>query len=158
MSIEFIKGDAVEALKNGDVDYLIHCCNAQGKMNSGIAKQIREEFPEAYDIYKHSVDNGFTDDVLMGSFTIEKGVVNLIGQKYYGYHGKRYVHYGHIANGLHRIGLKIQSYHNKRRPIIAIPYKFASDRAGGDWEIILELIEASLSLCFDVKIYHLENL
>ena len=40
MNTNILQGDAVKALKNGEVDILIHCCNAQGVMGSGIAKQI----------------------------------------------------------------------------------------------------------------------
>lgn len=160
MSITFVKGDALKALKEGDIDYLVHCCNAQGVMNSGIAKQIREQVPEAYGAYMEQYEEYERNaDLLMGRCSQAGGVINLIGQKYYGYCGNRYGHYGHIAHGLSMVQWEVDwNDFQDVTPVIGIPYKFASDRAGCDWNVILELIEGVLGVYFDVVIYHLENL
>lgn len=158
--IKYIKGDAVEALKNGDVDYLIHCCNAQGVMGSGIAKQIKKEFPESYQKY-HDFCNS-TPDVKerMGMVVDnEDGVLNLIGQESYGpSNGRRYVHYGYLQRGLISAWFICQfTPMGSHRPKVAIPYKMACDRAGGNWEVVEEMIEVMFDEG-DVYIYHLEDL
>ncbi len=49
-----VEGDLVQLANRGEVDVMIHGVNCQGKMNSGIAKSVRETFPEAYTSYmKH---------------------------------------------------------------------------------------------------------
>ena len=42
------KGNLLES----DCDYICQQVNCQGKMNSGIAKQIREKWPVVYQNYK----------------------------------------------------------------------------------------------------------
>lgn len=158
MSIKYVKGDAVQALLNGEVDYLLHCCNCQNNFGSGIAKQVREMLPDAYELDCSFAKRGcnFLGNVGKSG----SGVLNLYGQDYYGYVGdyykehKRQGNYGAIAKGFSRI-VNTLSY---GEPTIAIPYKFASDRAGCDWDIIEELIEWILLPEFDIVIYHLEDL
>jgi O-acetyl-ADP-ribose deacetylase (regulator of RNase III) len=43
-----IEGDLVRMADRGEVDILVHGTNCQAKMASGIAKGVRETFPEAY--------------------------------------------------------------------------------------------------------------
>jgi O-acetyl-ADP-ribose deacetylase (regulator of RNase III) len=66
---------------------VVHGVNAQGKMNSGFAGQLRKRFPDAYKIYKkaqgiHGLTlgdiNGYTDD------EIGLTIVNAITQDRYG--------------------------------------------------------------------------
>ena len=45
--IHFKKMNLLEA----DVDYICHQVNCQGKMNSGVAKAIRERWPIVYTTY-----------------------------------------------------------------------------------------------------------
>lgn len=161
--IKYVKGDVVEALKNGEIDYLVHCCNSIGVMGSGIAKQIRKEFPEAYSVYQDQCA-GQPIDGFLGGVTEARGVINLVGQRYYkGYrlnfdpdeltinesHG-RFVNYGAIASGF--INMSVLTGVKRK---IGFPYLFASDRAGGDWNIIVELIEQLLCPWYDVYVYKL---
>lgn len=168
MSIKYVKGDAVQALLKGEVDYLLHCCNCQNNFGSGIAKQIKEMLPNAYEADCFAADNGTNKlgNVVLGNVVPSKGVLNLYGQEYYGYVGdyykkhKRQGNYGAIVKGFNLISSVLPTITEVRgrKLVIAIPYKFASDRAGCDWNIILELIEGTLSEDFEVIIYHLEDL
>ena len=161
--IKYVKGDAVKALKNGEINYLIHCCNAQGVMGSGIAKQIKEEIPQAFDVYKNYCNRFSNTEDLMGAVPFGGGVFNLIGQEYYGTTKKRYVNYGAVAKGFSQIfedvefilGKLIQSRLYDGNVVLGLPYKFGCDRAGGDWEIMEELIESLLCCDFKVKVYEL---
>ena len=150
-NITYIKGNAVDALLEGKVNLLLHCCNAQGKMGSGIAKEIRERIPQAYDAYLKSNLKLGTNSY--GWLDSDRVVANMVAQEFYGYDGKRYVDYGHLANCLRHI--------NTLNPMpkipIAIPYKMACDRAGGDWDTVLELI-TSLMHDYSIFVYHLEDL
>lgn len=68
----------------------------QGKMNSGVAKAIREEFPYAWQRYDEFMKNYNMKDIIKlghviiaGSFEI-KLIGNLMTQEFYGRDGKRY--------------------------------------------------------------------
>jgi hypothetical protein len=94
MGIKYIKGNALDwAEKEGYC--MIHVCNAQGKMGSGIAKQVKERFPAAYKSYDyhHELGSCSYDYVDFNCF-------NLVAQEFYGYDGKRYLNYGALASAL----------------------------------------------------------
>lgn len=44
-----VKGDLLNLARNGEFNVIIHGCNCYCRMGSGLAKQIRSEYPEAYD-------------------------------------------------------------------------------------------------------------
>ena len=48
MSIHIINGDLFETTAK----YICHQVNCKGKMGSGVAKQIRERYPEVYSAYR----------------------------------------------------------------------------------------------------------
>ena len=161
MALHFKTGNLVDALLGGEVDYITHCCNAQGVMGSGIAKEIRERIPEAYVEYmfnynmskRFSGPNDFLGEVNCGG-----NVLNIIGQEYYGMDKKRYVNYGALAAGFGKLAVCVEQLEDKYCDgvTIGIPYKMASDRAGGDWNIVLELIQYLVVPYFkDVFIYKL---
>jgi O-acetyl-ADP-ribose deacetylase (regulator of RNase III) len=59
--MKIIKGDLVKLALEGHFDVIVHGCNCQGVMNSGIARQIRINFPNAYEQYKYKYDKGYLD-------------------------------------------------------------------------------------------------
>ena len=46
--MKLIKGDLIQLAKNGEFDVIIHGCNCFCTMGAGIAKTIKDIFPEAY--------------------------------------------------------------------------------------------------------------
>ena len=140
--IEVREGNVISALLNEEIDYMVHCCNSRGKFNSGVAKEVRERVPSAYKAYMRDYNN---KENALGSLSLGGGVINLVGQEKYGYGGKRYGNYGAIAAGLEVIPCLIGENGTHSLDItIGIPYLFASDRAGCEWDIIVELIEFML--------------
>jgi len=161
--IKEIKGDIIKALKDDEIDYLIHCCNDQGIMNSGVSKRIKKEFPDAFETYIESFnDHLLFKDSPLGSFTIDSygsGVINLVGQEQCLESSRMYCNYGAVGKGF----LEVINYfpatnlfkklNFERKIRVGIPYKFASNTAGGDWNIILQMIELMLGSFVDVYIY-----
>ena len=49
--ITYTKGDLLKEYRNGMCDVIAHCANCQRVMGSGIAYQIKNEMPSAYDAY-----------------------------------------------------------------------------------------------------------
>jgi hypothetical protein len=149
MTVEIIEGDLLDAFDRGEVNVIGHVVNCQGKMSSGIAKSIRERYPDVYESYYnidwHTMFGGAQEVITKD----EGSIVNLFAQYNYGYDGKKYLNYGALGQAL----LEMQSvcqYHD----IIGFPYKMGSDRAGGDWDIVLEMIEYYFK-DHQVKVYRL---
>jgi hypothetical protein len=124
-------------------------------MGSGIARQVKERVPSAYKAYmSHHNHKGIS----LGSVsygTCCNGfctVYNLNAQYQYG-RGKRQLNYGALAESLMYIKDGLLDYGD----VVGIPYKMGSDRAGGDWEIVLEMVEHILGKEHDIVIYKLED-
>lgn len=49
MTIKIITGCLLDAFDKGEVDVIGHCCNMQNTFGSGIAEDIRERYPKAYE-------------------------------------------------------------------------------------------------------------
>lgn len=54
------KGNLIDMAEQGLFDVFVHGCNCQNTMGSGIAKEIRERYPHAYD-----ADTLFTSNIKM---------------------------------------------------------------------------------------------
>lgn len=138
--------------KEGDLtrtpEYIIvHGCNAQGKMNSGVAKAIRSYFPGNYDHYVRylkTMEEMKKDPMGTICFYIstprepgstEKVIGNMITQKFYGSDGKRYVDYGAIAKCMARLNKLVLPGVSVAMPMIG------AGLGGGDWKKISKIIE-----------------
>lgn len=131
-----ITGNAIDyVLENPTKRILLHVCNAQGVMGSGIAREVKERIPSAYRRY---IDSGY--DLGGVSFSDGTSVANMVAQKNYGYDGKRYLDYGMLAKCLYQVHSLVNPYNKE----YVIPYNMGSDRAGGDWGIVLELCKGIL--------------
>ncbi|BAV80825.1 putative phosphatase [Vibrio phage RYC] len=146
------KGNAVSAKVDKDCQLLLHVANCQGKMASGIAKEIRERVPEAYNVYKEvEEERGLT----LGTVSSAKGVVNLHAQKYYGYDGERYLDYEALAKSLERVKEVLDTSGIKSGAKIAVPHLMGCDRAGGAWKIVEAMLEHYLGE-HQINIYSLK--
>lgn len=127
--------------------------NCQGVMGSGLAKSIRDKWPEVYENYKNYVDihksNGISVLGHMDSTNVSdydenkkclnnKWVVNIFGQEFYGYDGKQYTSYEAFD---HSLSLLASYYILRKYPNIYFPYLIGCDRGGGDWKIVSKMIE-----------------
>jgi O-acetyl-ADP-ribose deacetylase (regulator of RNase III) len=136
MKIEYREGNLFEGT---DVDFLIHCCNSQGRMGSGFAKELRARYSGAYEIYEqtHRVHGLKTGQIVPYNAPDGRTIFNLIGQRNYGYDGKRYVSYDGLAEGfeaLDTIAVDL-GMSTLFMPVIGC------DLAGGKWSIVSSIIE-----------------
>lgn len=140
-------GNAIDVfLEQGDA--LIHCCNCQKTFGSGIAREIKERLPEAYQADCESPSNplGGTSSARIylrsaaEAVFNTKVVFNLYGQEFYGTN-RRHVNYGALSNALSLARYEISCMDVAGIPTVVVPYRMASDRAGGDWDVVRELIE-----------------
>lgn len=141
MEIIYKQGNVLDA----HTDVIAHQVNCQGVMGSGVAKQIRDKWPNVYkeycSYYLNKNDN--IPDLLGKCQLVEVSdtqyVANLFGQQYYGKSGKRYTSYDAIYNAL--TSLAVQMLDNGMESL-AIPFKMSSDRGGADWDVILAMIQS----------------
>jgi len=136
MKIEYVKGD----LFTTNIKYIIHGCNAQGVMGSGVAKIIRDRYPEAYQEYRRIYDiEGELDlgDVIWAQSN-GKWIGNAITQEFFGRETSRYVSYDAISNAMWQIN-KIDGMSE-----VAMP-QIGAGLGGGDWNVIAAIIEAELT-------------
>lgn len=138
--IDFKLGNAVSALLDGEVEFLMHCCNCRNNFGSGIAKEIRERIPSAYEAdTKHYNAN----DKILGSMSTDGRVLNLYGQDYFG--RKSSLMNDNFSRQLSYVALVESmleaSRYAPKGSTIAVPYLMGSDRAGGKWEIVVTLLE-----------------
>lgn len=146
MKIEYIKGDLFAT----DITTIVHGCNAQGVMGSGVAKIIREKYPKAYDRYRkeYELHNhlklGHVIPVPCGDRVNDpdnyKIIVNAITQDFYGRDGTRFVSYDAVADAMTIINRFSEVYGITE---VAMPL-IGAGLGGGDWNVIAAIIESEL--------------
>ena len=136
--IKVVKGnllDATEAI-------IAHQVNCQKKMNSGVAKAIREKYPIVFDIYQETRPMlGFTHFIDIPSNTECKYVANMYAQDMYGYDGQQYTNYDAFRKCCKSIVNECRLTKCMGQKLsVAMPYKIASDRGGADWDKIMDIL------------------
>lgn len=150
--IHFIKGD----LLNSKCNLICHQVNCQGVMRSGVARQIKEKWPDVYEQYCDLVKNNlnYGKDLLGKIQKIkindEQSVINIFGQYFYNYDGRKYTSYDAFDEALYAIKEKYPTDMS-----IAFPYRIASDRGGANWRVIRTMIKETLG-DRNVFIYYLD--
>ena len=130
---------------------IMHGCNAQGVMGSGVAKAIREAFPFAYKAYRNKYES---EGLQVGNIIVaeqnNKIIVNAITQEFYGYDHKQYLSYAGLVNCFKRLELYIIR-NDLEGETIAMP-RIGCGLGGGDWDAVSNLIETHLK-SFIIEIY-----
>jgi O-acetyl-ADP-ribose deacetylase (regulator of RNase III) len=122
-------------------------------MGAGLAKQIRQKFPEVYNRYKHFCNTEAPRERLGTAQFVEindnprQFICNVFGQYYFGT-DKQYTDYKALRTAFESIAYHFPTH------TIAIPYKMGCGLAGGDWNTVLEIIKETLANC-KVYIYKL---
>ena len=148
--IKHAKGDLLLV----ETGLIVHGCNAQGVMGSGVAKQIRETYPEAYSIYKNFLHNSRGN--LLGKINPyyvndNKFIINAITQSTYGYEFKRYVSYDAIADAFTGLVQYIEKGLLPKLPI-CFP-KIGAGLGGGNWDIISNIIDITVPDRYEKWLY-----
>ena len=134
--------------ENGDIvndkkyNWFCQQVNCQGVMGAGLAKQIRDQYPEVYARYKDLHDN----------FNLHKlGRTELIRVSDGRIHAMMYAQDGYGRSGCYTDYEAFQACLDEqqrwlnniysREHLVAFPYKIGCGLAGGDWNIILPMLE-----------------
>jgi O-acetyl-ADP-ribose deacetylase (regulator of RNase III) len=139
--MKIINGNLLDMAVNGDFDVIIHGCNCFCNFGAGIALQILNRFPEAFEVDKSTIKG---DKEKLGYCTKATIVRN----------GKRF----DIVNAYTQYGCGINEVRceypalDSCFKIIANTYnglrigypKIGAGLAGGDWNIISKIIDKQL--------------
>ncbi len=140
MKIQYRKGNLFET----DIEHIVHGCNAQGVMGSGVARIVRDDYAAAYEFYKaqhaaHGLKLGDVQFVPANGKTI----VNAVTQHLFGkpVEPTRFVDYDAVADCMKTVNqvLKLSGYTE-----VAMP-QIGAGLGGGDWTIIEKIIEQQLT-------------
>ena len=119
---------------------LVHGCNAQGVMGSGIAKEIRAKWPTAYEHYTTACKKAGAAYMLgtVVPVLVDKNLIvaNAITQLNFGREPKQYVSYKAVQECFTAVAeLAISNQCDVHYPLIG------AGLGGGDWAIISEIID-----------------
>lgn len=140
--ISYIKGDILTSFENEAIDIVVHGCNCYCTMGAGIAKSIKEMYPEAFYIDKKA-DKLYNDkSVKLGSISFssvqrrtKRGyIVNAYTQETY-WDTKRMLSYDAIESSLFVVS-KTFPEHLK----IGMPF-IGCGLARGNWERVSSIID-----------------
>lgn len=164
--IHEVKGSLLDT----NCDYICHQVNCMGKMNSGVAKAIREKWPVVYKKYDEECESWHVwadahfdkepanraAETMLGMAQLvpiseTQTVINLFGQGSYGYDGRRYTSYDAFWMCLGRIREVVPQGSS-----IAFPDHIGSCRGGANWNVIKTMIAEALH-DYEVYIYELEE-
>lgn len=134
MDIEYVTGNLLDTPHR----LILHGCNARGVMGSGVAKAIRNNYPEAYDRYfDRHLSKGLRLGEVIFAPSRDKLIANGITQENYGRDGKQYVSYRAINNVMETVNdfaSEINCSH------VAMPL-IGAGLGGGSWRTIAGIIE-----------------
>lgn len=148
--MNILQGDLFNFFTAG-TDVIMHVCNCQRVMGSGIALEVKRQYPEAYFAYKTAFLG--LGELPLGTISYAelpdgRLIINLHAQRFYGGDGRRYLDYEALYKCLGEAYEIVKEKNPKA--LVGIPYLMGCDRAGGDWKIVSAMISA---VFHDVSIF-----
>lgn len=157
-NLEFVNGDIL----NTKANIIVQQVNHQGVMGSGLAKQIRNKYPDIVNGYV-SMCNQYTFRSIMERGTVHwypvflsdetiRQIACVFGQDHYGT-DRRHTNYFALINGIN----SVFSFAEHQGYSVAIPYGIGCGLGGGNWEIVLTMIKDVLKYYPTLKVYIYKN-
>lgn len=142
MSFEIKYGDLFTNVTEG---FILHGCNAQGVMGSGVAKIVRSRYPVAYDKYqRHHAFYGLPLGKVIPAWVNDNLIIlNGITQNLYGRDGQPYVDYDALQAVFDAsviiAGSNIIPCTDLHMPLVG------GGLGGGDPDLIIEMMQDTFS-------------
>lgn len=145
----------MKAVKFGSIltaerGFIVHGCNAQGIMGGGLALAVRQQYPQAFEVYSNHIKtelaNGRKRPELLGDTPMyvcpnkDLAIVNAITQLNYGIDGARYVNY----EAIHKAFTVIAQWSLNTGLPVHYPL-IGAGLGGGDWGVISDIIDSVFS-------------
>lgn len=122
---------------------IVHGCNAQGVMGSGVAKQLRTKYSNIfYEYVLELTEHKETGQDPLGSVSYARVskdliIMNCIVQKYYGKDGYKYISYDALDKAVKGVSCLATSLNYA----IHVPWLMGAGLAGGNKNICYQIIE-----------------
>lgn len=152
--IKVVYGDLMQATE----DIIVHQVNCKGVMGSGVAKQIKANFPEVFNEYRGHAQSHDSDELLgtaqfVFSPSKNKIIANVFGQDSFGA-SRRRTFESALIWGL----IKVKEFAEDNNMSVAMPYNIGCALGGGDWDTVYEGVQAVFSdFDRDVVLYQFEE-
>ncbi|MEM1070940.1 MAG: phosphatase [Planctomycetota bacterium] len=141
--MNIVDGDLIELGANGAFDVIVHGCNCFNTMGAGIAKLIKDRFPEAYevDLKTEKGDRGKLGTITTATVECDGRPLTIVN--------------AYTQFDFRRVdGVVNADYDAIRRSFSLIKTEFGGQRigypmigaglAGGDWDVISQIIDDEL--------------
>lgn len=138
MPIKYVKGNVFDS----QAKVIFHGANCFSTMNSGLAKEMRERYPEAYraDLQTLKGDLGKLGTTsYTHALKDDRILVNLYTQYRYG-SDKCHLDYYALDSSLRALKNHLDTWKILDKDIVASG-RIGAGRAGGNWKLIEEIIE-----------------
>lgn len=122
---------------------IVHGCNAQGVMGSGVAKQLRATYPDIFTDYTALLEAIYIDGcsplglIAWSDISVDLVIASAITQELYGQDGEKYVSYDALDDTFRRVA----SFAKASDYTIHIPFLIGAGLGGGNANIIQRIIE-----------------
>lgn len=140
--MKIVEGDLIKLVLEGEFDLIVHGCNCFCTMGAGIAKTVMEYFPEAYEEDLKTEKGARKKLGSISSVTVIRNKLNITVVNAYTQYSPSgtgiLVDYKAVASVFREIKLQYSGFR------IGYPM-IGAGLAGGDWEIISEIISDQLS-------------
>ena len=128
--------DLLDAFDSNEIQIIIHGCNCFRSFGAGIAKSIKERYPEAYEA---DLNTGHGDKNKLGHYSYvklsdDKTIINAYTQYAY---GRNKVNADYDA--IRKVFILLEEKYRNSNILIGIPM-IGAGLAGGDWETISNII------------------
>jgi O-acetyl-ADP-ribose deacetylase (regulator of RNase III) len=154
--INTIKGNVLDT----ENCIIAHCVNCQGVMGGGIAREIRQRFPNVYQRYRADYERGllqlgYVSCVPAGASQDNKMIANCAGQDDFGTH-KIQANYDAIRYCFNELNFALEYYFMQSNSSLKLDLNFplfGCGLAGGDWNIVSKIIDEEVSDVFNKNLY-----
>ncbi|WP_226035694.1 macro domain-containing protein [Aquibacillus saliphilus] len=135
--IKIVKKNILKAKEN----IIGHQVNCMGVMGAGLAKQIKDKYPFAYESYMYRWNDIENKKDLLGTIKQSKQkdgkiIAHIFSQYGYG-RGRQQTNYDALEQGLRTLEIKARNFDQT----VALPHGIGCGLAGGDWDTVYNIID-----------------
>lgn len=138
---------------------IVHGVNCKGVMGSGVAKALRDKYPEVFtsyrDYYESFIDDKLSDPRdLLGNVNyvqldMDLTVANAFTQFDYGRDGRKYVSYDSVFDAFTDVNQSLHELWDIGRGQDLYFPKIGAGLGGGNWNVIKTIIEETVDQKFN---------
>lgn len=118
---------------------IVHQVNELGVMGAGLALQIKNKYPQVFTKYKQIANKDCWGQIQFVQIADNKFICNMFSQK-----GISRTHRTTDYELMRKCLTKLNTLAEQHNLTVAIPYKIGCGLAGGDWNIVEQIIKETV--------------